>query len=81
MSVTGQNVKDKSVYVAHREPHKQSGNVSSVEEKVLDSVRKEKAGGPLQTTPSQTPANIEPTQLRQRTGTWAEKRGESCSIF
>lgn len=61
---------------------KDSG-VSLVEEEVLDTVRKEEAGGSVETTPSQTSANAEPTELRQRAGTWAGRRDRwwSCYTF
>lgn len=71
-------MREKSVHVAHREPHMQGGDVSLVEEEVFDTVRKEKAGCSVQTIPSQTSANTEPTQLRQRARTWAEETGHNC---
>ena len=49
-------------------------DVSLVEKEVLDTVREEKAGSSVEATSSETSANTETTQLRQRAGTWTEER-------
>lgn len=55
-----------------------------VEKKVLDAVREEEAGGSVEATPPQTSANTEPTELRQRAGTWTGRGrdgGWCCYAF
>lgn len=64
-----------------RERHENRADVSLVKQEVLDTVRKEEAGGSVQTTPSQTSTNTEPTELRQRAGTWVGRgRGAGWSL-
>lgn len=41
------------------------------QQEVLDAARKEEAGGSVEATPTETPANTEPAELRQGAGTWA----------
>lgn len=65
-----------SVCGGRRDKH--SGDVSFVQKKAVDGVRKTKAGGSVEATASQTLTHTDPTQLSQRTGTCTESRGEGC---
>lgn len=41
------------------------------QQEILDAARKEEAGGSVEATPTETPANTEAAELRQGAGTWA----------
>lgn len=41
------------------------------QQELLDAAREEEAGGSVEATPTQTPANTEAAELRQGAGTWA----------
>lgn len=41
------------------------------QQEILDAARKEEAGGSVEATPTEAPANTEPAELRQGAGTWA----------
>lgn len=60
---------------ATRHRREAAETVSLVEDEVFDAVREEEAGGSVQTTPSQTPPNAEPTELSQGAGAWPCRGG------
>lgn len=71
----GTNVKDCKSSCAQKQ------GASFVEEEVCDTVRKEEAGGSVETAPSQTATDTEAAELRQRAGTWAGRSGDNRWTF